>query len=211
MRGKLAGDGDRVVLYWIPLGAGGALTVRVTGRIYEWVQALVGHRQTLDLYHTALRVDVEGDCWIVENAWPSPDDEVASRGVVSEGPVWSRRLERFRVFRYEIRCWRDGVISDVEEAVTARTLANDSDVARRLLALVRTVPAQVWGRKPSGSGEMWNSNSVISYLLAASGLPAAEYLPPDGGRAPGWDTGIRVAGASTTDPERTCEIHEVKR
>ncbi|HWB87965.1 MAG TPA: hypothetical protein VG872_02035 [Acidimicrobiia bacterium] len=192
----------RVVLYWIPLGAGGALTVRVSGRVYESVQALLEHRRALDLYHTALQIDVGGDHWIVENAWPSPDDDIASRGVVSVGPVWSRRLERFRLFRYEVRCWRDGIISDVEEAVTARTLGGDAEEARHLLALVRTVPVHAWGRKPSRGGEMWNSNSVISYLLAISGFPAAECRPPDGGRAPGWDTGIRVAGGLTERQRR---------
>ena len=39
-------------------------------------------------------------------------------------------------------------------------------------------------------GDMWNSNSVISWLLLATGLPAEEIRPPDGGRAPGWRAGI---------------------
>ena len=33
---------------------------------------------------------------------------------------------------------------------------------------------------------MWNSNSVIAWLLASSGLPMDEIGPPAGGRAPGW-------------------------
>jgi hypothetical protein len=48
---------------------------------------------------------------------------------------------RFRLFRYEIRCWRDGVIPDVAEAVESpQRLSADPDHARQLLELVRQVP-----------------------------------------------------------------------
>jgi hypothetical protein len=40
---------------------------------------------------------------------------------------------------------------------------------------------------------MWNSNSVISWLLVRSGLPADAFQPPTGGRAPGWEAGIVTA------------------
>jgi hypothetical protein len=40
---------------------------------------------------------------------------------------------------------------------------------------------------------MWNSNSVIAWLLERTGLPAADLFPPAGGRAPGWKAGIAVA------------------
>jgi hypothetical protein len=46
-------------------------------------------------------------------------------------------------------------------------------------------------------GEMWNSNSVISWLLARSGLRPEEIHPPPGGRAPGWGVGLRLAHLST--------------
>ena len=41
----------------------------------------------------------------------------AERGVVAEGPVGSRWAGRLRIFRYEVRCWRGGIIPDVDEAV----------------------------------------------------------------------------------------------
>jgi hypothetical protein len=44
-----------------------------------------------------------------------------------------------------------------------------------------------------GAGEMWNSNSFISWLIARSGLDAESIHVPMGGRAPGWDAGIVVA------------------
>lgn len=40
---------------------------------------------------------------------------------------------------------------------------------------------------------MWNSNSVIAWLLAQSGLPTEAIRPPAGGRAPGWQAGLVIA------------------
>jgi hypothetical protein len=40
---------------------------------------------------------------------------------------------------------------------------------------------------------MWNSNSVIAWLVAQSGLPTDSIRPPAGGRAPGWQAGLTVA------------------
>jgi hypothetical protein len=54
--------------------------------------------------------------FIVETAWPSPEADTDSRGVAVEGPVLSRRLARLRPFRYEMRCWQDGVIPDIGHA-----------------------------------------------------------------------------------------------
>lgn len=181
-------------LFWIPLGAGGAAMVRVNGRIYEAVKARIEHREPLDLYHTALEVRVPDGRYTVENGWPSPDSDTAARGVVVEGPVWSRRLSRFRIFRYEIRCWKDGTIPDMDEAVASpQPLSHDPDLAHRLLALVPMVPPLVWGRDESGTGEMWNSNSVVAWLLSRAGLDTADLQPPPGGRVPGWNSGITVA------------------
>ena len=185
---------SRIDLYWIPVGAGGAGFVRLNGRVYEAIQARLERRRRLDLYHTALELQVAEERFIVENAWPSPNADAAARGVVLEGPVGSRRLARLRLFRYEVRRWRDGVIPDAGEAVASpQRLSNDPGQARRLLDLVASVPALMWGRDELGAGEMWNSNSVISWLLVRSGLPAHAFQPPTGGRAPGWEAGIVAA------------------
>jgi hypothetical protein len=93
-----------------------------------------------------------------------------------------------------VRRWRGGIIPDVDEAVESpQRLTDDADVARRLLDLVPRVPRAVWGRDELGAGEMWNSNSLISWLLARSGLPTDGIRPPAGGRAPGWQAGLVVA------------------
>ena len=63
-----------------------------------------------------------------------------------------------------------------------------------LLARVAQVPHHTWGRDVVGTGDMWNSNSVISWLLHTTGIDAAELGPPDGGAAPGWAAGITAAG-----------------
>jgi hypothetical protein len=40
---------------------------------------------------------------------------------------------------------------------------------------------------------MWNSNSIVSWLLTASGLDVDAMRPPAGGRAPGWTAGLVAA------------------
>src|SRR5215211_7058299 len=185
-----------VELYWLPLGAGGWF-VRLNGRIWEAIHALWEHRRPLDLYHTALVVRVSEGRYVIEDCWPIPDADGPSRGVLVEGPVGSRRLGRWRAFRYEVRCWPDGIIADANEAVASpQLLSSDPAVARRLLDLVGALPSPVWGRDELRTGEMWNSNSVIAWLLANSGLPTDPIRPPAGGRAPGWQAGLAMAHRS---------------
>jgi hypothetical protein len=185
-------------LYWIPLGAGGVGFVRFNGRVYERIRARAERRQPLDLYHTALEVRVPEGRFTIENAWPIPDSDTASRGVVVEGPVGSHRMARFRAFRYEVRCWREGVIPDAAQAVNSpQILSQDPMLARRLLDSVAKLPPLLWGRDEMGIGDMWNSNSTVSWLLARNGLPVREIQPPAGGRAPGWEAGIVAASEQT--------------
>jgi len=181
-----------VDLYWLPLGAGGHF-VRLNGRVYEAVAARAQRRPACDLYHSALQVEVAEGRFVIEQA-PVHDWSGEQRGVVAEGAVGSRRAGRFRVFRYEIRLWFGGHIPDVAEAVDSpRRLANDEARARRVLDLIAQVPTPVWGRDELATGDMWNSNSVIAWVLARSGIDAEAIQPPVGGRAPGWQAGLVVA------------------
>jgi hypothetical protein len=178
-------------LYWLPLGAGGH-SVRLNGKVFEAVAARLERRDRCDLYHSALEVRVSEGRFVIEQApaWSEGGD----RGVVAEGAVGARAAGRFRLFRYEIRRWRDGVIPDVAEAVESpHRLSDDPDRARRLLELVPQVPTPVWGRDELRAGEMWNSNSTISWLIARSRLDIDSIKPPPGGRAPGWRAGIAIA------------------
>jgi hypothetical protein len=184
-----------VDLYWIPLGAGGH-SVRFNGRVFEAIEAARQHRPRCDLYHAALVVEVDGDRYTIEIA-PSPDADEASRGVVAAGAVGSRYVGWWRLFRYEVRCWRGGSIPDLDWAVGGpHRLSSDQRVARRLLNLLATVPTPVWGRDELKAGEMWNSNSMIAWLIASAGLPTQLVRPPARGRAPGWDAGLEVARRS---------------
>lgn len=178
-------------LYWLPLGAGGH-SVRLNGRVFEAVAARLARRDPRDLYHSALEVRVPEARFVIEQApaWGAGSE----RGVVAEGAVGARAAGRCRLFRYEIRRWREGVIPDITEAVESpQRLSDDPDCARRLLELVPYVPTPVWGRDELRTGEMWNSNSLISWLLARSGLDAESVRPPLGGRAPGWHAGLVMA------------------
>jgi len=182
-----------VDLYWIPLGAGGH-SVRFNGRVFEAIEAARQHRQRCDLYHAALVVELNGDRYAIEVA-PSPDADESGRGVVGTGAVGSRYLGWLRLFRYEVRCRRGGSIPDLAEAIGgARRLTSDPPIAGRLLELVAIVPTPVWGRDELKAGEMWNSNSMIAWLIATAGLSTERLRPPPRGRAPGWHSGLEVAG-----------------
>ncbi len=181
-----------VDLYWLPLGAGGH-SVRLNGKVFEAAVSLLERRRRLDLYHSALEVHVPEGRFTIESG-PVPNANGDERGVVGGGAVGSRWAGHLRIFRYEVRCWRDGVIPDLGEAVESpQRLTEDENTARRLLHLAPQVPTPVWGRNELSAGEMWNSNSMISWLVARSGIDVESVRMPTGGRAPGWDSGLVVA------------------
>jgi hypothetical protein len=181
-----------VDLYWIPLGAG-AHVVRISGKLFEAASALVDRRPRFDLYHSALVISSPEGHFVIEQA-PVLDLHGERRGVVAEGPVGIRSLGRFRVFRYEIRRWRDGQIPDVDQAIESPVrLTDDAEIAERILDLLPSIPTPVWGRDEFHTGEMWNSNSVVSWVLARSGAHVETIQPPANGRAPGWHAGLAIA------------------
>lgn len=188
-----ASRGAWVDLYWIPLGAGDRTgLVRPSGRAYERVQAWRADRAPQPLFHSALRVQVDSTTYAIEMApaWGTDDRD---RGVTGSGAVGSAWLGRSRLFRYEVRRWPGGRIPDLESAVGgARRMSADGEKARTLLGLVPSFPTLVWGRDQLHSGDMWNSNSLVAWLLARSGHDLTGVEPPRGGRAPGWQAGVRA-------------------
>jgi hypothetical protein len=181
-----------VDLFWIPLGAG-AHAARVSGAIFEAVSAAVQHRPRSQLYHSALEVFAPEGRYVIEQT-PVPDSSGKPRGVVAGGAVGMRWAGRLRVFRYEVRRWLEGSIPDVHAAVASPVRVTHSlDRARRVLDVVPSVPTPVWGRDELHAGEMWNSNSIIAWVLARGGIDTASISPPPGGRAPGWHAGLVVA------------------
>ena len=193
-------------LYWIPLGAG-AHVVRASGGAYERLSAIVQHRSPEALYHSALVAVVDGTTVVIEMT-PVPDSRGRiERGVVAEGPVGWRPAGRLRLFRYEIRRWRGGVIPDLASAVGSPVhLSSESDLVHHALDLVPSVPTPVWGRDELGAGEMWNSNSVVAWVLTRTGLHTNAGQPPNHGRAPGWDAGVTVAERQMTEVSVTSRV-----
>jgi hypothetical protein len=179
--GKAAVD-----LYWLPLGAGGHF-VRFNGRAYEAVAArLHGVRRAISTTPRSR--------YVIEQA-PVHDWSGKDRG--------SRRAGRFRIFRYEIRLWLGGNIPDVAEAVDSpQRLTTDEDHARRVLDVVAQIPTPVWGRDELGTGEMWNSNSVIAWVIARSGVDTASIQPPT--RGPRTRLAGRAAGRASVMMARSC-------
>ncbi len=142
------GPDASIDLYWLPLGAGGHF-VRLNGLVYE---ALVAAQRAADaLRPLPLRAGgarADGLRFVVEQApaW-GVDGE---RGVVAEGAVGARAAGRFRLFRYEVRRWRDGVIPDIAEAVESpRRLSDDPTRSRACSSSCRTC------RRSSGVATSW--------------------------------------------------------
>jgi hypothetical protein len=143
---------------------------------------------------------LEGTTYAVEMG-PVWNVSVADRGVVCHGPVGARWLGRFRAFRYEVRCWPGGQIPDIAEAVDSpRRLSNDPVRAAEVLRVLGQSPSLIWGRDELAAGEMWNSNSVISWALARTGHDMTRICPPEHGRAPGWNAGLVLADRPHADP-----------
>lgn len=184
-------DTAQVRLWWLPVGAGGHLVIH-TSRWWELWRSVRERRRPRPLFHAALEVAVDGSTYAIEMT-PSWGQGRSERGVVAEGPVGLRVLGRLKLFRYEVRCWRSGVIPDLGYAPEPPLVFNVSTSgADALRARVPQVPDMVWGAKMP-DGDMWNSNSLVSWLLQSSGIDAGALHPPHGGRAPGWRAGIDAA------------------
>ena len=183
-------------LYWIPLGAGARVPiVHWNGLVFEAVAARLEGRPAHDLYHAGLEVGIGHERYVIEMA-PAWGAGSAGAQVVGVGPVGTPWLGRSRFFRYQVRCWREGIIPDLAYAVDSpRRVIDEADRVRRLLDLAPSFPTATWGRDELRTGDMWNSNSLVAWLLACSGVDAAAIEPPPRGRAPGWTAGLVVAGA----------------
>jgi hypothetical protein len=185
--------GGAVDLYWLPLGAGGQV-VRHCGEAYERLAAASAGRPPLDLYHAALEVSTAEGRFAIELTPVPRGGGGTGRGVIGEGPVGSPLLRPLRLFRYELHARPDGQIPDLAAAVESpRRVGDTEDVARRVLALLPSVPLLTWGRDELGLGEMWNSNSVVAWLLTRADLDLSAIGPPRHGRGPGWRAGIEAA------------------
>ena len=181
-----------VELYWIPLGAGGH-SVRLNGRVFEAIAAAasigdaatsITPRSSSSSTAIATRSSSRRRRTLTRRAaaWspPAPSAAATPAGCA----CFATRSAAGAAGRFRISTRR---------SAGPRRLSSDPRDARRLLDLVRTVPTPVWGRDELKTGEMWNSNSMTAWLIAATGLSTDLLRPPPRGRAPGWDAGIEVA------------------
>lgn len=181
-----------VDLYWIPLGAG-AHSVRFTGIAFEAVSAYVQRRVRCDLYHSVLELRLPTGRFMIEMT-PVPRGSGGARGVVAQGSVGLRAAGRFRPFRYEVRCWRDGIVPDIAHAVGGPVrITDDLRDGQWVYDLLPEVPTATWGRDEFRVGEMWTCNSVTSWVLTRAGIDVEAIAFPPRARAPGWDAGVAVA------------------
>ena len=186
-------NGSGVDLYRLPLGASGH-SVRLNGRLFEAVAARVQHRRMFDLDHAALEVRLGTERFRDRTGSDSRRARRAARcrrgragrralgGADAHPSLRGAALARRSDRRHRLSC---GQPSQAD---------HDPDVARRLWQSAADLPTPVWGRDELGTGEMWNSNSVISWLITRSGLDVDSIRPPAGGRAPGWQAGVVLAG-----------------
>lgn len=189
-------DDSSVDLYWLPVAAGTNSRVREWSlACWEGVCAFLARRPRAALYHPGLKVRLgDAETYTLELTpvfigEPSPP--------LMTGPVGLRPLGRFRRFRYQLRRLRADALPDEEYAVASPVrLSTDPEIARQVLALGPSIPPHTWGLRAPGTSEMWTSGSAISWLLLRAGIELDGVRPPPGGRAPGWDAGIQLAGST---------------
>jgi hypothetical protein len=158
---------------------------------WEAINALIARRPRAELYHSALKVALDGTVYAIEVTPVFRDDREPP---AMTGPVGVRGADRFRIFRYQLRCSPGWRLPDEEYAVGEPARLEDScEGARRVLDLAPTVPPYVWGRRVPGTTEMWTSDSAISWMLIRAGVDLSSVGPPPGGRAPGWMAGVEAA------------------
>ena len=184
-----------VVVYWIPLGAGvvGCPHQRqaVRGGVGDPPRARTC-RSTTPPSRSRSRKDASSSRW---HPWPTLTASAAApseQGRSVPGGRGGCGSFATRSAAGATACFQTPPLLSVVPSSWPRT----PRVARRLIELVPTVPTPTWGRDELSTGEMWNSNSVTSWLLARSGVEVGGLGPPDGGRGPGWDAGLAVAARS---------------
>ncbi|UIN29528.1 hypothetical protein [Microbacterium binotii] len=178
-----------LAVWWIPVGAGGWLVSHASG-LWERMTAAREGRAARPLLHAAIEITDRRGRSVIEMApaWSGPR---TAHGVVGTGPVGLRVLGLSVCFRYEIRCWRDGTVPDLAFAPRPPRIHETSEVVTDAIIMDATnAPRHVWGRDVFGIGDMWNSNSLIAWLLTRAGI--AEH-PPSDCSAPGWKCGVEAA------------------
>ena len=212
--GRVVADGYALDLYWLPLGAGGH-SVRVQrphlrggGRSPRCAAAAPS--VTTSTTRRSTGDDAGGhptqSRWSAAKALVSA--EAADHGAVAggaRGQPPARPLGAVSI--------RDPLLSVAARSQTSRRRLRAPAAADRrpcscsggsvleLVPLRSDLRSGGWTR--SQTGEMWNSNSLVSWLLVSHrpDVGRADRLPV-GGRAPGWQAGIAVAAPRSPEARR---------
>ena len=189
---------EGVYLLWIPLGAGASVPVaHWSGRAYEAISARRARRTAAAICSTRRwRSRAGGHRFVVEMtpAWGSAH---TSAGSVASGPVAFQLLGRSRFFRYEVHCWRDGVIpTGTTRSVIPRCVSNDPDDRRSHPGPRSAVPNAHDGvATTSAPGTCGTPTRSLPGCCPGRGSRTADVHPPRNGRAPGWRAGLVASGA----------------
>ena len=108
--------------------------------------------------------------------------------------------------RFATRCadgTTAGYLTWTKPSRAQRLVDTDPATAAEILDAAEQVPVFTWGRDKLDCGDMWNSNSLTSWLLATAGIDMTTVNPPHGGRAPGWHAGLVLAARESATDERT--------
>ena len=190
-----------VDLYWLPLGAGGH-SVRLNGIASSRPSPrALQRRARRDLYHAALEVR-------------RPDGPVGDRAGALPGADGARARRRGRGRRWGCEPRAGCACSATRSAAGVDGVDPRRRGGRRQPAppdrrpasapggcssSCRSVPTPVWGRDELRAGEMWNSNSLVSWLIARTGLDV------DVDPAPPGRTRARLAGGRRRRPPRVSD------
>ena len=181
-------------LYWLPVGAGTSWFQRTSLRLWEAFEAARSRRPRTLLVHSALKLRFGPDEAYTLELAPA---FIGGPPPLATGPVGFRGADRFRLFRYQLRCIPGNTLPDEQWAVTSPVrLSDDCEAVRRIIARAPSVPPHVWGRHAPGTDEIWTSDSVISWLLVVAGIDLSRIAPPPGSRAPGWFAGVALGRAA---------------
>jgi hypothetical protein len=94
------------------------------------------------------------------------------------------------LFRYELRRWHDGVISNERQAAST-IVGVDLDRAERLSDLVPSVPTPVWGRDELGTGDV---ELELGDVVAPRAGPIRHHPTRAAGQRPGPRLACRPRG-----------------
>jgi hypothetical protein len=167
---------------------------------WERLRALKAGRSPRELLHVALEVQLDSSTKFVIELVPAGFGPArTSTGVVGNGPILSRALGWMRMFQYEIRRWKNGVVEAKDKSTRPpSTYVITRDQALQIIDGASRAPRHPWGQDVLGNGDMWNSNSLVSFVLVSAGMDPAAIEPPASADWPGWDTGVALARTNAT-------------